>query len=166
MLPLLLSPPGLPHNDKMCGRYKSIVYSRKIFATILIAVFMISCNPGPDRLPGGNESSPGLAISTPFHFSPAQILPTISYTPFTTQTIMPPGMVFPTPLANFVNKDFRQRLAGSSDCLLPCWGGMTPGKTGWADSLSQVSRFLQSTDIPHTPPADLVNARSYIGTIN
>jgi hypothetical protein len=139
----------MPRKAKMLGRYKSIVELMRIQATILLAVFLISCNPGPKRLPRGDESSLVRATSTPFPTSPSPVLPTISYIPTTSPTFLPTGMLFPTPLADFADKNFRQWLSGSSDCLLPCWGGITPGKTGWTDSLYQVRSFLQLPAIPH-----------------
>ncbi|MBN8657276.1 MAG: hypothetical protein J0M11_16210 [Anaerolineae bacterium] len=65
--------------------------------------------------------------------SPAQtgtpaITPTATHTP--TATITP----LPTLLIDDQESYVKEFLEGNTDCRLPCWWGITPGKTSWQDS--------------------------------
>jgi hypothetical protein len=50
----------------------------------------------------------------------------------------------PLPTLSGANADsvFRQWLSGTPECRLPCWAGIEPGKTGWAETVHVLSPVL------------------------
>ena len=117
----------------------------KKLQVIILLVFLVGCS---------SNQIPPTAISevaaTP---SPrpsettvplTQTVTLISSTPLPVLTSTP----FYTPLPTFSStqavENLRIWLQGVFDCLLPCWGGITPGKTRWPEArqiLEQMSEF-------------------------
>ena len=72
--------------------------------------------------------------------------PTQTLTPTSFPAFTPPPLW--TPFPTFSSTDGVEKLrlwiGGVFDCLLPCWGGITPGKTSWQEArqiLEQMSEF-------------------------
>lgn len=114
-----------------------MMFKMKNNALFLLAIFLFACN----NLSASVESSPIAAKS-----------PTNNATPITTidaSSILYPS---PTPIttlsASLANEKFEQWLSGTSECILPCWGGVIPGETSWVNATSQLKPVIQSSGIP------------------
>jgi hypothetical protein len=74
-----------------------------------------------------------LALTTSPRVSPSQ-------TPFSTWTSLP------TLSDSQAEAQWLKWLKGTTDCLLPCWGGITPGKTSWQETKQILGSVLNILD--------------------
>ena len=116
----------------------------KKFQAIFLFLFLVGCS--------SNEilatATPGFA-ATPSPLSSETIVPP-TQTVTSTATLLPVLTSTPlfTPFPTFSStqsvENLRIWLQGVFDCLLPCWGGITPGITTWHEArqiLEQMSEF-------------------------
>ena len=117
----------------------------KKFQAVFLFLFLVGCSS--NQIP---------ATTIPVVASTSSPLPSETIAP-PTQTVTPiPSTPLPvftsapllTPLPTFSStqgvENLRIWLQGVFDCLLPCWGGITPGKTRWPEArqiLEQMSEF-------------------------
>ncbi|MEP7137242.1 MAG: hypothetical protein ABI904_20125 [Chloroflexota bacterium] len=107
----------------------------KRFQVVFLFVFLISCSSNQTI----SSTATHNILQTPSPYptqtaiSPTQTLtPTSTFTPtFTSPATWTP---LPTLSANEGMKTLQSWLQGADDCLLPCWGGITPGKTSWQEA--------------------------------
>jgi hypothetical protein len=95
---------------------------------------------------------------------PQTAIPTLEPTlsPFPTETVVPPTQTptsapiltstpIWTPLPTFSETDSVEKLRvwiqGTFDCLLPCWGGITPGKTTWPEARQVIEQMSGSAAV-------------------
>lgn len=117
----------------------------KNFRIILLIVFLAGCS--------SNQPLSATAIPTTLPASsplPAEtILPAIeTLTPTSVPSSAFTSIPLWTPLPTLPAADAEQKLRfwidGVFDCLLPCWAGITPGKTTWPEArqvIEQISGF-------------------------
>ena len=118
---------------------------RKIYAVLLIFL-LAGCS--------SNQTLPPTVIPS---LGPASnLLPTEASLPATetsTPTSTPPPVItspplwtpFPTLSSTEAEEKLRFWIPGQFDCLLPCWGGITPGVTTWQEArqvIEQISGFV------------------------
>jgi hypothetical protein len=107
---------------------------------MLLAIVMIAgsaCNPIASRLP--NSSTPIIQAQTaiPEHLPTATIEIQPTNLPTLTPLVMIPILTWtplPTLSPNEASARMDEWLQGSPECLLPCWGGITPGETDWQNA--------------------------------
>lgn len=118
----------------------------KKFQIVILFLFLLSCSSNQAVIP---TLPPATTLPT---FNPP---PTESAVP-ATQTLtpaVPTPMATPlptwTPLPTYVPTNdviiLRNSVMGQLNCLLPCWGGVTPGKTNWQQTrqlLEPLSGFV------------------------
>lgn len=102
-------------------------------------------SPTPTHFAASKTSTP-----SPTHKSTATSLPTATATftltprPTKTPTPLPPTW---TPLPTLPADEARDRVAGlfknNGGCSLPCWWGITPGKTTWQEAKSFLEAFTE-----------------------
>ena len=117
----------------------------KRFQVVLLLLFLVGCSSNqipPATIPGVTATSSPLPTDT--IVPPTQTLTPITSTPLPAFTSAP----LLTPLPTFSSTEGVEKLRlwieGVFDCLLPCWGGITPGKTSWQEArqiLEQMSEF-------------------------
>jgi len=117
----------------------------KKFQVVLLLLFLVGCSSNqipPATIPGITPTSSPLPTDT--IVPPTQTLTLITSTPLPAFTSAP----LLTPLPTFSSTEGVEKLRlwieGVFDCLLPCWGGITPGKTSWQEArqiLEQMSEF-------------------------
>ena len=117
----------------------------KRFQVVLLLLFLVGCSSNqipPATIPGVTPTSSPLPTDT--IVPPTQTLTPITSTPLPAFTSAP----LLTPLPTFSSTEGVEKLRlwieGVFDCLLPCWGGITPGKTSWQEArqiLEQMSEF-------------------------
>jgi len=117
----------------------------KRFQVVLLLLFLVGCSSNqipPATIPGVTATSSPLPTDT--IVPPTQTLTPITSTPLSAFTSAP----LLTPLPTFSSTEGVEKLRlwieGVFDCLLPCWGGITPGKTSWQEArqiLEQMSEF-------------------------
>jgi hypothetical protein len=79
--------------------------------------------------------------------------PTITRTlePSPTATIIPSPTISLTPLATLAPTQAYNRLVGlifdNGGCKLPCWWGITPGKSSWGEAYNYLHTFAISIDV-------------------
>ena len=117
---------------------------RKIFAAILVFL-LVACS--------SNQPPPATVL--PSLESPSNPLPTETILPAierSTPTSTPPPVItapplwtaFPTLSSTAAEERLRFWIPGQFDCLLPCWGEITPGVTSWQEArqgIEQLSGF-------------------------
>ena len=74
------------------------------------------------------------------------VTPTFTPTSAPTLVLTSPSLLTPLPTLSSIEAEEKLRLwiAGVFDCLLPCWGGITPGVTTWQEArqvIEQMSGF-------------------------
>ena|GEM_PF-2792447 len=115
---------------------------QSIFLILLVA----SCSSNQaTSIPTGSDIQP-----TSDQLAAAKTLPAPTLTPMS--TLLPAFTSTPlwTPLPTFSSTTGEETLRiwihGTFECLLPCWGGITPGKTSWQEArqiVEQLSGFSQ-----------------------
>ena len=116
---------------------------KKVQAVILIFL-LAGCS--------SNQPSTTTISTIPPASSPLPVVTAIPATPTFTPTSAPspvltsPPLLTPLPTLSPTEAEEKLRLwiAGVFDCLLPCWGGITPGVTTWPEArqvIEQVSGF-------------------------
>lgn len=117
----------------------------KKFQTVLLILLLAACS--------SNRPLPATAI--PSLEPTVQLLPTETILPATetsTPTSAPPPLFtaspiwtpFPTLSSTEAEEKLRFWIPGQFDCLLPCWGEVTPGVTTWQEArqvIEQISGF-------------------------
>ena len=105
------------------------------FQVVILFLFLISCSsnqavsstPIQEILPASNPSPteatvPSTQTLTPTSTSVPIVSSAPTWTPFPTLSLTDGMRILPI------------LIIGNLDCLLPCWGGVTPGKTNWQEA--------------------------------
>ena len=117
----------------------------KKFQVVFLFLFLVGCSSNQipaTTIPGVTPTSSPLPTDT--IVPPTQTLTSITSTPFPVLTSAPLWTPFPTFSPTEGVEKLRIWIQGVFDCLLPCWGGITPGKTSWQEAkqlLEQMSGF-------------------------
>ena len=117
----------------------------KKLQVIMLLVFLVGCSSNqitPTAIPGAAATSSSLPSET--IVAPTQTVTSIPSTPLPVLTSTPLFTPLPTFSSTQGVENLRIWLQGVFDCLLPCWGGITPGKTRWQEArqiLEQMSEF-------------------------
>lgn len=116
---------------------------KKIQAVFLF-LFLIGCSSNQVSPTAISDAATPNLLPSETIVAPTQTETSITSTPLPGLTSTP----FYTPLPTFSStqavENLRIWLQGVFDCLLPCWGGITPGKTTWPEArqiLEQMSEF-------------------------
>ena len=117
----------------------------KKFQAVFLFLFLVGCSSNqisPTAIP--EVAATSILLPSETIVPPTQTVTAIPSTPLPVFTSTP----FYTPLPTFSStqavENLRIWLQGVFDCLLPCWGGITPGKTTWPEArqiLEQMSEF-------------------------
>src|SRR5688500_19626003 len=117
----------------------------KKFQAVFLFLFLVGCSSNqisPTVIP--EVAATSILLPSETIVSPTQTVTSIPSTPLPVLTSTP----FYTPLPTFSStqavENLRIWLQGVFDCLLPCWGDITPGKTRWPEArqiLEQMSGF-------------------------
>jgi hypothetical protein len=111
---------------------------------LLVALLGCSSNQNISQTTIPNILSTSSLLPTQTHISPTHTLfPTSISSP--TLIPLPTWTPLPTIEPNKGLQTLYEWLEGKDDCRLPCWAGMTPGKTYWEDAkqlLESTSGFL------------------------
>ena len=117
----------------------------KKLQVVFLFLFLVGCSSSQipaTKIPDVTPTSSSLPADV---IGPAtQILTSIPSTPLPAFTSAP--LLTPLPTFSSIEgvENLRIWLQGVFDCLLPCWGGITPGKTRWQEArqiLEQMSGF-------------------------
>ena len=111
----------------------------EISIKLILLIFLIPLITGACTSEGNIGTQTSLPTSTPTHSSTPT--PTHTFTPTPTQFITWTPMPTLAPLN--AQARFKEWLAGSPECHLPCWAGITPGETTWQEALYIVSSTLE-----------------------
>ena len=117
----------------------------KKLQVIILLVFLAGCSSNltpSTTIPGVTSTSSPLPSET--IVAPTQTVTSIPLTPLPVLTSTPLFTPLPTFSSTQGVENLRIWLQGVFDCLLPCWGGITPGKTTWHEArqiLEQMSEF-------------------------
>ncbi len=113
---------------------------------LIIFVLIYGCVSSPTAvLPSNAITSPATALSTVSPY-PTQV-PTATPTRLSTKIPPPAPSGLPatwTPLPTYSSEQARQTvidLYKNNPCTLPCWWGITPGKTSWLEAWQFLGRF-------------------------
>jgi hypothetical protein len=116
---------------------------------ILLILLLTGCSANqPVSAPNSSDIQPTSGPSSTETISPAQTL-----TP--TPILLPAFTSVPlwTPLPTFSSmggeETLRSWIQGTFECLLPCWGEITPGKTNWEEA-RQIVQQLSGFSTVHT----------------
>lgn len=115
---------------------------------LFLVLIIYACANIPDGVKGVStviltKKLTKLPSATPPPFHPT-IMQTSCPAVFPTNT-----PIIPTISGDIADEIFRKWLLGTPDCVLPCWGGVEPGKTGWneaRDTLKAVIPVHSSVD--------------------
>jgi hypothetical protein len=117
----------------------------KKFQAVFLFLFLVGCSSNqisPTAIP--EVAATPILLPSETIVPPTQKVTSIPSTPLPVLTSTP----FYTPLPTFSStqavENLRIWLQGVFDCLLPCWGGITPGQTRWPEArqiLEQMSEF-------------------------
>lgn len=116
---------------------------RKVYAVLLI-VLLASCSSNqsaPTTVPNMPPTSGPIATDT---VPPPTQTSTPAVVPSATFTSLPLWTPLPTFSATRAEEELRLWIQGVFGCLLPCWGGVTPGVTSWQETvqiMEQLSGF-------------------------
>ena len=117
----------------------------KKFQTVLLIFLLAACSSNPP-LPATSISSLG-PTSNPLPTEiilPATETSTPTSAPLPVFTASPIWTPFPTLSSTEAEEKLRFWIPGQFGCLLPCWGGITPGITSWHEArqlIEQISGF-------------------------
>src|SRR5688572_21075132 len=117
----------------------------KKFQIVFLFLFLVGCSSNqisPTAIPEV-AATPILPPSETI-VPPTQTVTSIPSTPLPVFTSTPLWTPFPTFSSTESVENLRIWMQGVFDCLLPCWGGITPGKTTWQEArqlLEQMSGF-------------------------
>jgi hypothetical protein len=118
----------------------------KKFQVIILFLFLIGCSP-KQAIP--STTTPDTPIPPTPSLLPTETTTAIPSTPTLTPTSVPIVTTTPapiwTPIPTLSQADVINTLhvwtMGTLDCLLPCWGGVTPGKTNWQETKQLLESF-------------------------
>jgi hypothetical protein len=106
----------------------------KKFQVVFLLLFLVGCSSNqipPATIPGVVTTPSPLPIDT--IVPPTQTLTSIASTPLPVLTSTPLWTPLPTFSSTESVENLRIWMQGVFDCLLPCWGGITPGITNWQE---------------------------------
>ena len=119
------------------------VVKKKLYGAFLF-LFLIGCSSGQTASPTAiSEVLPSSSPSPTETILPAQTL-TATSTLIPVLTSPPPWTPLPTFSSTAGEETLKTWVQGTFECLLPCWGGITPGKTSWQEArqiVEQLSGF-------------------------
>jgi hypothetical protein len=114
----------------------------KFFQVVFLILLLAGCSSNPSvsqttspNLPPGTSPIPTETVAVP-----SQTLAPTS-TPLPILTSPPLWTPFPTFSEVDGVEKLRIWIQGVFDCLLPCWGGITPGKTSWQEARQVVEQM-------------------------
>ena len=114
----------------------------KKFQVIFLFLFLVGCSSNQiptTTIPNVTPTSSLLPTDTTV--PPTQTLTSIPSTPLPVFTSTPLWTPFPTFSSTESVENLRLWMQGVFDCLLPCWGGITPGKTTWQEARQLVEQM-------------------------
>ena len=117
----------------------------KKFQAVFLFLFLVGCSSNqisPTVIP--EVAATSILPPSEIIVSPTQTVTSIPSTPLPVLTSTPFYTSLPTFSSTQAVENLRIWLQGVFDCLLPCWGGITPGKTRWPEArqiLEQMSGF-------------------------
>lgn len=114
----------------------------KKFQVVILFLFLMGCSPKPVT---SSTTTPDISPTPTVSPTETTIPPTQTLTPTSVPTVTPiPGPIW-TPLPKLSRADVIKTLhvwtMGTLECLLPCWGGVTPGKTSWQETKQLLESF-------------------------
>lgn len=117
---------------------------KKKLRGVLLFLFLIGCS--------SNEPVSPTTISNVLPTSsslPAETIspPTQTSTPLPVFTLSPLWTPFPTFSQVAGEEKLRIWIQGTFECLLPCWGGITPGKSSWQEARQIVEQMSASSTV-------------------
>jgi len=120
---------------------------RKIQVVILV-LFLVGCSSSQTTPPTATtSSSPIIEVSITYTAVPPT--QTLTSTLTSTPTLIP--LPTWTPFPTFSPAEGVQSLAtwlqATTDCLLPCWAGITPQKTTWSEAQQIIQRLTSIADV-------------------
>lgn len=111
---------------------------------ILLILLLAGCSSNqPVSLPTGSEIQPTSSPLATETLPAAQTL-TPTSTPLPAFTSTPLWTPLPTFSSTAAEETLKTWVQGTFECLLPCWGGITPGQTSWNQArqiVEQLSGF-------------------------
>jgi len=107
---------------------------------LLLTIILGSCDS-----PRETFSSP--QVATKIDATPVPVLTSVhleTFTPLPTKTVKP--VATSLPILNSQNPSLivKDLLETNSDCILPCWWGVIPGRTKWDDTYNSLSPIANS----------------------
>jgi hypothetical protein len=129
------------------GDRPPIIHLRLRLHLLLIIPILYACTHIPNVENGVNIVSQTPTLLTLPSATPPLPQTTILHTSF--PTVFPTLTPLPTLSSVLADEIFRKWLLGTTDCVMPCWGGVEPGKTGWNEArniLNAVLRVYPSAD--------------------
>lgn len=117
----------------------------KKFQAVFLFLFLVGCSSNqipPTQIP--NVAPTFSPLSSETITPPTQIVTSVPSTSLPVLTSTPLLTPLPTFSSTESVENLRIWMQGVFDCLLPCWGGITPGKTRWHEArqiLEQMSEF-------------------------
>jgi hypothetical protein len=116
----------------------------KKFQALLWVLILVSCSSNQPISPTSEGPPTFKASPTGTALPPTQ-------TPEPASTSVPTRTPVWTPLPTFPPKEGMETLEswiqGTFDCLLPCWGGIIPGKTHWQKTLQVLAQLSGFTTV-------------------
>ncbi len=114
---------------------------------LLLIPFFYACTIISNGVNGVNTVTQTPTLLTLPSATPPPLQPTIMH--MSIPTVFPTLTPLPTLSSVLADEIFRKWLLGTPDCVMPCWGGVEPGKTGWIEArnmLKEVLRVYASAD--------------------
>ena len=121
----------------------------KTTTSILLALVMLFLGSCRTQLPDVTGETATFTPQSPHTLTPIVKLSetdTATPTPTNTSTLIPTITWAPLPTLSVPERDakIRELLETNGGCKLPCWWGITPNKTTWAEALHFLSPFVSA----------------------
>ncbi len=147
-------------------------YRKKTLSVLLLlAVFLLAggCNSSHDALSTQTVSPSDTAKPTLTATPQPTFTPSLTTTPIPSLTSSPTSSptltLVPTLVPYKIDSALQDLISTNGDCTLPCWWGITPGETTWAEAenfLLQYDQKMAST----TPLKITIDDQNYISIIH
>lgn len=135
-----------------------------LFAVIFVCIEFYGCTSSPSSTPQNEQEITSTAItarSATYSLTPPPTNPLLK--PTRTPAFDLPSTL--TPLATYSPAQASQimrDLYENNTCKLPCWWGITPGKTSWLEAWQFLKRFNAATYPPDILPLESKSLPGYI----
>ena len=114
---------------------------RKIIYAVILVFLLAGCSASQQTITAIPTISPTSGpVATETVLPPTQT-PTLAATP--SVTFPSPPLWTPLPTLSPIDAEERLRtwIQGTFECLLPCWGGITPGLTSWQETVQTIEQL-------------------------